>query len=731
MYVHAQVLVAFAVVVLHAVGSRAALRQFNFTLHSASNSPGTDANYRVDGFEREVYLVNGQQPGPLIDIDEGDDVEIFVQNALDVESTIHWHGLLQRGTPQMDGVPGVTQDPIPPGGNFTYRFSTASEYGFFWYHSHFRAYYNDAIRGPLLIRPAASRRRPFASLAQNSDQVATLLDAERDATNILLNDWTHELSDVVFARYLETGAFPSCVDTVLANGMGRVLCLPQSVLEAATGLGIEPTDPTVAPEQSTTRSEMPAMSSMPGMDMVKRQDMHSMDMETHMSSAAVLPSSTMSMDHSAPTSSGMPGMPGMDSLGPRGCMPPMMFKPGFNISSLPPETCTNTTSSLLTIPADQSRGWLALNLVNSGAVSALRVSLDAHTMFVYAADGLYVKLQEVKVLHMELGQRYSVMIRLDQVPGNYYLRFSTFPSGDMQQVLEGQAIVAYSGSNSTMDVMEDPAMTWTYINGSAKADDSVLRSQALSPFEDNYSPPAGPADQTISLAINQTDIVTWMVAPAPFTEPKVPIIYGDVSDGWESNTTMHLPLNSTIDIVMRISNQSMDMMGHPMHLHGHKFWVLGSGVGSFPFASVQDAPPSLINLRDPPYRDTTSLPSQGWAVIRYVTDNPGAWMFHCHLQWHIVVGMAMVLVEGGDQLPSLVGDYNGTTDSLAFYDPAAVNPFPSVLDGQFHLVERHFIRNDDADFLLLDGGIDRLDVWEGGDGIPYRGGTALTNPVNL
>ncbi|KAL6405308.1 hypothetical protein AUP68_11059 [Ilyonectria robusta] len=57
-------------------------------------------------------------------------------------------------------------------------------------------------------------------------------------------------------------------------------------------------------------------------------------------------------------------------------------------------------------------------------------------------------------------------------------------------------------------------------------------------------------------------------------------------------------------------------MGHPMHLHGHKFWVLGSGAGSFPFASVTDAPESLINLRDPPYRDTTSLPSEGWAAIR-------------------------------------------------------------------------------------------------------------------
>jgi len=46
----------------------------------------------LDGFEREVYLINGQQPGPLIDVDEGDDLDIFVQNDLDVEATIHWHG---------------------------------------------------------------------------------------------------------------------------------------------------------------------------------------------------------------------------------------------------------------------------------------------------------------------------------------------------------------------------------------------------------------------------------------------------------------------------------------------------------------------------------------------------------------------------------------------------------------------------------------------------------------
>ena len=112
-------------------------------------------------------------------------------------------------------------------------------------------------------------------------------------------------------------------------------------------------------------------------------------------------SSGMGSMSGTPSISGMPVMSGtpqpMASLSPCGCTMPMMFRQGYNISSLPPETCTNTASDLLTIPANQTRGWLALNLVNSGAVSALSVSLDAHSLFVYASDGLFVGLQEVKV----------------------------------------------------------------------------------------------------------------------------------------------------------------------------------------------------------------------------------------------------------------------------------------------------------------------------------------------
>lgn len=74
-----------------------------------------------------------------------------------------------------------------------------------------------------------------------------------------------------------------------------------------------------------------------------------------------------------------------------------------------------------------------------------------------------------------------------------------------------------------------------------------------------------------------------------------------------------------------------------MHLHGHKFWILGTGKGVFNYSSVMDAPVDMLDLMNPPYRDTVEMPSSGWAVIRYISDNPGAWIFHCHIQWHLVV----------------------------------------------------------------------------------------------
>ena len=96
-------------------------------------------------------MINDQIPGPTIEANWGDTIQVRVTNNIDNEgTTIHWHGLLQRETPWFDGVPSVQQCPIAPGSSFTYTFQ-ATVYGTSWYHSHYSAQYADGLAGPIVI----------------------------------------------------------------------------------------------------------------------------------------------------------------------------------------------------------------------------------------------------------------------------------------------------------------------------------------------------------------------------------------------------------------------------------------------------------------------------------------------------------------------------------------------------------------------------------------------------
>lgn len=81
---------------------------------------------------REVVGINGQWPLPVIEVDKGDRLVVNMYNGLGDESTsIHFHGMFQNGTNNMDGPSGVTQCPIPPGSSFTYNF-TINQNGTYW-----------------------------------------------------------------------------------------------------------------------------------------------------------------------------------------------------------------------------------------------------------------------------------------------------------------------------------------------------------------------------------------------------------------------------------------------------------------------------------------------------------------------------------------------------------------------------------------------------------------------
>ena len=87
---------------------------------------------RIANFSKTHVVVNGQIPGPTIDVNEGDWIEVSVTNAMDgVPTTLHWHGQSQVMTPFNDGVPSMTQCAIQPGATMNYAFR-ASNAGTFW-----------------------------------------------------------------------------------------------------------------------------------------------------------------------------------------------------------------------------------------------------------------------------------------------------------------------------------------------------------------------------------------------------------------------------------------------------------------------------------------------------------------------------------------------------------------------------------------------------------------------
>jgi FtsP/CotA-like multicopper oxidase with cupredoxin domain len=131
------------------------------------------------GRKRTATAVNGQVPGPLLRMREGDAVTIRVTNRLPVRTSIHWHGMIVPA--DMDGVPGVSFPGIEPGSSFVYRFRV-NQSGTYWYHSHSRFQEQTGLYGPIVIEPRRGERH-------GSDR----------EYSVLLSDWSDSDPEWLYA----------------------------------------------------------------------------------------------------------------------------------------------------------------------------------------------------------------------------------------------------------------------------------------------------------------------------------------------------------------------------------------------------------------------------------------------------------------------------------------------------------------------------------------------------
>ncbi len=98
-----------------------------------------------------AWTYNGQSPGPEIRVKEGETLCVILENGLPQPTSIHWHGLPVPNA--MDGVPGLTQTAVPPGGRFVYEF-TARPAGTYFYHSHQGLQLDRGLAGALVVEEA-------------------------------------------------------------------------------------------------------------------------------------------------------------------------------------------------------------------------------------------------------------------------------------------------------------------------------------------------------------------------------------------------------------------------------------------------------------------------------------------------------------------------------------------------------------------------------------------------
>ncbi|RPD52896.1 hypothetical protein L227DRAFT_596513 [Lentinus tigrinus ALCF2SS1-6] len=283
-------------------------------------------------------------------------------------------------------------------------------------------------------------------------------------------------------------------------------------------------------------------------------------------------------------------------------------------------------------------------LVNVACAPNYLFSIDGHDITIIEADGQNTHPVTVDSLQIFVAQRYSFILEAKQPVGNYWIRANP-DNGSAKQTgfANGinSAILRYHGAPN-----KEPTTNQT-------ASVAPLKETDLHPLESPAAPgkphPGGAdVNLNLNLSFNGTE---FFINGAPFIPPTIPVMLQILSGNLKAQTLLppgsvyNLPLNSVIEVSIPggVVNEQ-----HPFHLHGHAFSV------------VRSAGTTEYNYVNPVRRDTVSIGLAGDNVtIRFVTDNPGPWFLHCHIDFHLVAGLAIVFAEDAP-------------------DVAAVNPVPAA-----------------------------------------------------
>ena len=667
-------------------------------------SNGCTVPATVDGDTFRAFVgVNGFSPGPTLIAHENQIISVNVSNQLLTEVTsIHWHGMHQRNTPWMDGVGLVSQTPIQPGGTFRYIF-LASPTGTHWYHSHMGAQRTDGLVGALIVREGeAKENRTRAQLEELQPGLGAFTD-EPGKHTLLVMDWQREPAIGLFAR------FQSSLGFYTQKATEKVPTDSESFYKAT---------------KSTDGSEVGTIPFWSGMINGKGR-------------------------HTAYTDE--------------------------------PVAYANTQLSIFEV---EEGNLYRFRAVGVQGLFAYRVSIDDHELILVAADGDMTQPITVDYFVIHSGERYDFILNTTgNNVSNYWIRAETFEAdGSLDHMAE--AVLHYTGAPvpqpaTNFSEVTSERRTCSPDNKCVAANCPFKEFPAsfgidcihIHQFRSLEDPPN---EELPTLKVDEgcADCVhffnfgfdgrgrTSSINARNFRLPPTP--YQSYPDQYEidigNNRTCqecspeeeetgepspecacsHLRLiashlestnpyrshDPTIQLIISSVGDrglgSFRDFSHPVHLHGHYFYVLhvehGHTIDGILNKSSEDIVCNHTRCFDPRWgveknlseyrgdpvpgqtdafyirsntvrKDTVLVPAGGYVIAYLRADNPGFWLLHCHIEPHQLGGMAVILREYGSHPPpppeiNRCGDFSWSVEdfkrSLAYTGQSSTESYVSL-----------------------------------------------------
>jgi L-ascorbate oxidase len=497
----------------------------------------TYGNIAPDNYLQEAILINGQFPGPEIRVKKHDTLILNVTNYLDHGLTIHYHGIHQKGTPESDGGPHVTQELIPTNGSFLHKTHIGNQSGTYLYHAHTKL---DLIwaYGPLIIddTDVTSMNKAYF---YHEERLVIISQCWHDKISNIYNDITTSMDKM--------GMMPD-TDSIFINGRSYGIWNSQNAV----------------PESD-----------------------------------------------------------------------------GYEIINVEPNKIYR------------------FRVIGFGSDSMLKFVIPQHLLTIIEVDGYLVDPVVTDHLEINSGQRYSVLVKTDKNPDNYIIKSDEIPGPGPDN---GIAILHYKGS-------KDPTHLRKLVRKGKSAEFNLtewvlpqLHPSTLVHQNLVYKVPAH-YDREIIIKSSLKDIdgyAKFTVNDVLYKDPKINFLK-QIRNG--VNISNHPGVYEIIKgerVQIVFQNEFGDdgvCEQHPWHTHGHTFYIVGEGPDEYNSKTAKPIFDHNIARNKVQFRDVlTIFPNRsdskteggtpcGWVAIRFVADNPGVWMAHCHRIADSIIGMIFILYE--------------------------------------------------------------------------------------